>query len=276
LTSNPGSIEFGSAIPYYVQLIELLKEQIIMHSWKPGDQIPGEFELCMTYGISRTVVRQALQELELNGWIVRRKGKGTFIAESKINESLAQKLTGFYQDMKERGLDQITRVLHQQVIPASEKVAQYLEIPLDTTVIDIKRLRFINNEPIILVTTYIPANLCPQLAKTDLTNRSLYECLEQEFGLSIARGRRFIEAVAANEEEAKLLQVERGAPLILLDSISYLENGTPLEYFHALHRGDRSRFEIELIRTRVGIPRESAINSINNLSDSNDGLTFWQ
>jgi GntR family transcriptional regulator len=117
-------------------------------------------------------------------------------------------------------------------------------------VIELRRLRFVDQAPIQIVTSYLPYDLCSQVAEMDLTNRSLYELLERDLGLLIARGKRFIEAVAANDEEAKLLCVERGAPLVMLDSISYLEDGRPIEYYHALHRGDRSRFEVELVRVR--------------------------
>ena len=98
------SINFDSHIPYYIQLMDLLREEINRNGWQPGEQIPGEQDLCETYGISRTVVRQALREMELEGAITRRKGKGTFVAEPKISEGLIQKLTGFYQDMVEKGL----------------------------------------------------------------------------------------------------------------------------------------------------------------------------
>lgn len=242
------TINFSSHIPYYIQLIDLLKDQIQDKKWAPGEQIPGEQELCDTYGVSRTVVRQALRELELSGVITRRKGKGTFIAEPKINEGLIQKLTGFYQDMVERGLQPVTRVLHQRLAPASEKVAEFLDILPGTLVVDIQRLRFINDEPIVVVTTYIPLDVYPPLATVDLTNRSLYEFLEKEGGIFITRGRRYIEAVLANETEAALLEVEPGAPLMMLDSVSYTESGQPIEYYHALHRGDRSRFEVDLVR----------------------------
>jgi GntR family transcriptional regulator len=230
--------------------MDILKEKVHMGIWVPGNQIPGEQDLCELYQISRTVVRQALRELELEGVINRRKGKGTFISLPKISEGLAQKLTGFYQDMVERGLKPVTKVLHQNVIPSNEKVAGFLNIKPGDQVIDILRLRFINEEPIQLVTTYIPFEICPTLASVDLTNRSLYEYLEKEGGVFIAKGRRYIEAVLANESEAALLGVERGAPLVLLDSISFAENGLPIEYYHALHRGDRSRFEVELLRSR--------------------------
>ena len=243
-------INHQSNIPYYVQLIEDLRGFIRSGAWAPGSRIPGEMELCQEAGVSRTVVRQALRELELAGLIVRRKGKGTFVAQPKIGESLVQKLTGSYQDMAERGLRASTRVLHHRVVACDERVAGFLQIAPGTHVIDINRLRSVDDAPLQLVNTYIPFALCPPLADVDLTNRSLYAFLEQECGLWLSRGHRYIEAVAASEAEAKLLEIERGAPLVCLDSISYLEDGTPIEYYHALHRGDRSRFEVELLRSR--------------------------
>ena len=255
------SINFDSHIPYYIQLMELLKELFRQQKWAPGEQIPGEQSLCETYGISRTVVRQALRELELEGVITRRKGKGTFISEPKISEGLIQKLTGFYQDMVERGLNPVTRVLHQNVVRANEKVARFLNIQPETEVVDIERLRFIDDEPIQLVTTYIPYHIFPPLATVDLTHRSLYEFLEKEGGIYLTRGTRYIEAVLANQTEAALLGIERGAPLLMLDSVSYAENNLPIEYYHALHRGDRSRFEVELVRMREPVQKNSSTGS---------------
>ena len=249
----PGEgIDFASPMPYYIQFMQVVRRRIGNGDWPVGAQLPGEPELCSIYGISRTVVRQALGELELQNLIVRRKGKGTYVAPPKVNESLAQKLTGFYRDMIERGYRVATQVLHQRVTPANDKVAEFLQIAPQALVVDIRRLRFVNEEPIQLVTSYLPYELWPRLAEIDLTQRSLYDVLENDCGVIIARGRRFIEAVAANESEARLLQIERGAPLIMLDSVSLLDDGRPVEYYHAVHRGDRSRFEVELVRVREG------------------------
>ena len=244
------SINFDNHIPYYIQLMDILKEKVQHAEWAPGDQIPGEQDLCEHYQVSRTVVRQALRELEYEGVISRQKGKGTFISLPKISEGLVQKLTGFYQDMVERGLRPGTKVLHQNVIPSNDKIARFLNIKTGEKLIDIQRLRFINEEPIQVVTTYIPYEICPALASIDLTNCSLYEYLEKECEIFITKGRRYIEAVLANDFEAEILGIERGAPLLMLDSISYSEDGIPIEYYHALHRGDRSRFEVELVRSR--------------------------
>lgn len=270
MAASNKTIDFNSNIPYYIQLIDVLKGQINSGGWQIGDQIPSEPDLCETYGVSRTVVRQALRELELEGLIIRRKGKGTFVAKPKISESLAQKLTGFYQDMVERGHQPVSQVLCQEVVPAGEKVASYLDIEPGTRVIDIKRVRSVNDEPIVLVTSYLPYELCPRLAETDLTNQSLYAFLENECGIMIAYGRRSIEAVAAKKDEAKLLHIAVGAPLILLDSVSYLEDDTPIEYYHAVHRGDRSRFEVELVRIKeVGRVRKPLKPIDRDLPSSN-------
>lgn len=243
-------VDHDSPIPYYVQVKTSLKGAIEQGEWEPGDQLPGEMELCDRFGVSRTVIRQALSDMVHEGAVIRRKGKGTFVAEPKIRESLVQRLTGFYQDMAERGHEPVSQVLRSEVVPASGLVASELEIAPEIPVVEIERLRFVEDDPIVLVTTYMPAALCPGLAEADLERRSLYEYLKTEYGHEIARGRRTVQAVPANEYEAKHLQVRQGAPLILLDSVSYLEDGTPLEYYHALHRGDRSQFEVELVRIR--------------------------
>jgi GntR family transcriptional regulator len=258
-------IDLKSNIPYYLQLITLIKDKIAKGDWKAGDQLPSEPELCASYGVSRTVVRQALREIELEGLIVRKKGKGTFVAEVKIDESLVQKLTGFYQDMVDRGLRPVTQVLLHEVQPASQKVANYLRLEPGTPVFCIERLRFIDETPILLVTTYLPYALCPRLAGYDLSNQSLYAVLEKEFGLVISHGRRTIEAVAANAREAELLHVAEHDPLLLLESLAHLEDGTPVEYYHAVHRGDRTRFEVELLRmpgrdNRVAVLEARAID----------------
>jgi len=101
----------------------------------------------------------------------------------KICEGLVQKLTGFYQETVERGLKPGTQIFHQNIISSNVKIAHFLNIRSGEKVIDIQRLRFINDEPIQLVTTYIPFDVCPSLASVDLSNRSLYDYLEKECGI---------------------------------------------------------------------------------------------
>ena len=263
-------VDFDSPIPFYIQLETILREQISQKILVPGDRLPSEHEICATYGVSRTVVRHALQDLETDGLIYRRKGRGSFVAEPKIVEGLAQKLTGFYHDMVDRGLTPVTRVLRQEVLPARKTVADRLEIEEGASIIELERIRSVEGEPIVLVTSYLPASLCPGLDSIDLSNRSLYDTIEEQFDLQIVRGRRFMEAVLADQREAELLDVEHGAPLLMLNSVSYLEDDTPVEFFHAVHRGDRSRFEVELVRVReIGNRGKLPPSSLIDLPPSN-------
>lgn len=241
-------IDRNSFVPFYIQVLESLIEYIETNQLSPGYQLPGESDLCETFDVSRTVIRQALQELEYKGLIYREKGRGTFVAKPKIHEGLFQELTGFYQDMVAKGHRPRSDVLKQEKIPAGPKVAGYLNLEPGDAVIQIDRLRYVNHEPIVLVTTYLPYEICPDLLAVDLTEQSLYEYLENQHGLFIASGKRFLEAVVANQLEAELLQVDEGSPLLLLNSVGYLDDGRAMEYFHAVHRGDRSRFETELVR----------------------------
>ena len=247
-----GLINHDSPIPYYVQVKDILKDRIIRGDWPVGGQIPSEPELCELFDVSRTVVRQALQALMLEALIVRRKGRGTYVAEPKISESLAQHLTGFYEDMISQGYTPVSQVLRQELEDANAKVASCLEIPVGTKVISITRLRLVQDEPLVLVTTYLPHAICPDALHTDLTHQSLYGFLRSHCNIHIARGRRILEAVPANEYEANLLNIKKGTPLIMFDSISYSDDSTPIEYYHALHRSDRLRFEVELVRVLKG------------------------
>jgi GntR family transcriptional regulator len=243
------SIDRSSSIPLYVQLRDAIQEQIEQAGWVPGDQLPGDQELCEVYGVSRTVVRQALQELSFKGSIVRQRGRGTFVAEPKISStSLVHSLMGFQEDMDERGLELNNEVLDKVMLPADAKIAQYLDLEALAPIVKLERLRFVESEPIVHVTSYLPYDLCPTIMNADLSEQSLYAFLDDECGLRVARGRRGIEAVAVNEREARLLQIEAGAPVIRMESVSYLQDGRPIEYFDALFRGDRSRFELEVAR----------------------------
>lgn len=242
------SIDFNSHIPYYVQFAKIIKEQIQTGELNPGDQLPGEQELCQIFDISRTVVRQALDILRRENLIYRKKGKGTFVTQPIINASYAQNLSGFYHEMKTRGLKPTTRIIKHQVIEPPKWIADRLDLDSKQSVVEIERLRFLYEIPIILVTNYIPLHICPSLAKADLTNRSLYDYLEEETGMVISSGKRLIEAVRAKPNQAELLEISTGSPVLKLESVCYLEDKTPIEYYYSYQRTDRSRLEVEIFR----------------------------
>jgi len=247
------NIDRDSPFPFYVQVKKALETQIENAYWKPGDQIPGEPELCRLFGVSRPVIRQALKEMEHEGLILRKKGLGTFIASQKIiSKSLVHSLSGFHEDMVERGLEPVADVLEQEIQPASKKMAQMLALEEMTPVIKITRLRYVEGEPVALVTSFLPYEHCRSLIHADLTKQSLYAYLEETCGLMIERGWRRIDAVTASEEHAAVLKIDPGSPLLRLESVSYSDQGKAVEYFLAFFRSDKTSFEVEIERVTTG------------------------
>jgi len=245
-----GTIDRSSPVPYYHQLKVLLRDEIESGRWPAGARIPSEPELCRLLDVSRTVVRQALGALEHERLLRRRKGLGTFVAEPKIRGRLVQSLTGFHDDMLAQGRTPRTVVLRQAVIPAGGKVGDRLGIPTDSRVVVIERVRSVDHEPIVFVTTYLPADLVPGLDTIDLTDSSLYQTLAARYDLHIERGRRSLESIRADDEVAARLQIEVGEPVLFLSSVTYLADGRAIEYYEASHRGDRSVLEVDLVRQR--------------------------
>ena len=241
-------IDRSSPLPFYHQLKQILTSDIRVRNLQPGDRLPGDHELCSTYDVSRTVVRQALSELEVEGVIERVKGRGTFVARPKTAERLVQSLTGLYEDVAARGGRLRSDVRRLEVVPADGQVAEDLQIDVGQPVIALERLRFVDDEPWVLTTTHVPESLAPGLVDDDLTSASLYALLEGRYGVQLVWGRRSLEATTARSALARDLGISRGGSVLVLRSVSYGVGDRPVETFVAFHRGDRSRFEVELFR----------------------------
>ena len=247
-----GVIDRSSAIPFYYQLRQILEGDLRRGRLAIGDRLPSESALCETYGISRTVVRQALSDLESAGLITRIKGKGSFVAARKTPERLVQALTSLHEDVRARGQRLETSILRLEQEPASPYVAEALGIVESDPIVLLERLRLVDGEPWVLTTAYLLFELCSPILQLDMSNRSLYETLEREFGLKLHRGRRAVEAAHAGKEIARYLGIDEGAPVLRLTGVTFLADGRPVEYFVATHRGDRSRFEVDLFRPPAG------------------------
>lgn len=245
---SSAEIDKDLPIPYHYQLRELLRDEITSGRWEVGERLPSERELCEAFQLSRTTIREAIDALVSEGLLRREKGRGTFVAEPKITEKWLEAPDSFTESMQEHGYQIETKVLNLSVISAPHRVARDLRLRSEEPVIVLDRLRIILQEPILVVTSYLPQKLCPSLLEEDFTRNSLYKVLREKYGINIAHAKRVMEAVAANEIEANLLHVRPGVPLMLIESTAYLEDGTPIEYFKARHRGDRTRFEVESYR----------------------------
>lgn len=244
-------IDKSIPVPYHYQLREIWRQEIMTGHWPVNEKLPSERELGEWYEVSRPTIREAIDALVNEGLLRREKGRGTFVAEPKILEGLLQTPYGFTDSMKEQDILFATVVSHLDVVPAPQLVAHELRLPDDTPVIRLDRMRSVMDIPILLVSSYLPEQMFPDLLSEDFTQRSLYEVLRSKYAITMARARRYMEAVAANREDAELLGIKSGDPLMLIESTTYTEEGVPFEYYRARHRGDRTRFLVESFQAVV-------------------------
>ena len=242
---SAGGIDRSSPMPYYHQLKSLVVDLIARERLSPGARLPSDHELCERYGVSRTVARQALGELEGEGVLIREKGRGTFVAQPKSSQGLVQSLAGLYDDVASHGMTLRSEVRRLETVPATGAVARDLELPSGTPVLLLERLRFISELPWVLVTTYLPVGLIPGLEHEDLAHGSLYAIMDRH-GVRPVTGRRSIDARTANASLAQDLGLPKGGAVLFLSSVGRTAAGRPVEVFHAFHRGDRTRFEVAL------------------------------
>ena len=243
-----GEVKEDLPIPLYFQLIELIEERIRSNKWRPGWKLPSEQVFSDHFGLSRSVVRQAFADLQQRGLLFKQNGKRTEIAYRSFQVNLIQKFNGFHEEAEIRGQHPSTKVLDFQVTKASRLVAEMLQLPSNSDVILLTRLRFLEDQPQVYVKTYLNYERCAPILKENLEKNSLYRLLRQRLGLVMVKGTRTIRAIQVNGREAALLSVAPRSPALLLTSVGYLADGTPLEYFVSKHRGDTSKFEVQLIR----------------------------
>jgi GntR family transcriptional regulator len=234
-------------IPLYYQIKARLLEAIESGQLKPGDRVPSERELTAQFTVSRMTARQALTELETQGYLYRLQGKGTFVATPKLEQPLAG-LTSFTEDMRRRGLEPGAQVLTAGEVPADRRVARSLGVAEGAPVFKLERLRLAGGDPMALEASHIPAVYAPGLLDAGAIRGSLYQVLEERYGIRLVRAVQSLEAVAANSYEGEMLHVREGTPLLLLERTSRDTADRPVEFVKSLYRGDRYRFTTELHR----------------------------
>lgn len=242
-------IDRSVVVPLHYQLREQLRRRILAGEWGYDEPIPGEKDLCEQAAVSRSVVRQALGELVHEGILVRVQGRGTFVAQPKITEGLAAQESGFYEDMVSRGHEVTTRVISQGVVSAPADVAADLELPVGAPIVVLVRVRIVDGVPTVYVESRLPADRFGAIVDDDLTYESLYGVLERRFGARVGHSRRSLGAAAATKEIAAHLGIKPRDPLVVLESVGYSGiDGAPIESYLAYHRGDRTKFEVQLVR----------------------------
>lgn len=238
------------AVSLYIQIAEGLIAQIESGELAPGDRLPPERELSERLGVNRMTLRQALQVLEMRGLLTRQQGVGTHIAQPKI-ERAAGRVTSFTKGMQRRGYKTGARLIMLERRAVEVSVANRLNLPVSAPVYYGHRLRLLNQEPVMLEKFILPVQRFPGLEGHDLDNRSIYEIMETEYGVSVDRAQKSLEAVCATEYEARCLGIEPGASLMLEQRLAFDQNDQPVEIGKDLYRGDRFRFVIDTARLEV-------------------------
>lgn len=244
-------LDTESPVPLYEQLKAILRRRIEAGEYAPNEALPPERELIGQYNVSRITVRQALADLEAEGLLVRRHGKGTFVAPRTpglIAESLGE-LTGHLEELQLRGLDPQVELLASghQVLPPDATAG--LELPPGATGWSMYRLVSVQGSPLMLSEVCLPASLNLAPDPTTVKRVGMAQYL-QEQGLFPTKGHQRIGATAAGVAEAGLLTVQAGDPLLRVIRVIADPAGRPLVWFRTLYRADRYEYEVQLKRRR--------------------------
>ncbi len=240
----PPKIPSATGMPRYAQIAANLEARIAAGKLAPGTRLPAERALAEKLRVNRVTLRQALNELEAKGLLIRRWGAGTYVAE-RVIERQAGKLVSFTNGMQRLGFTPGAKILRLEKRAVEFSLAAHLQIHYNAPVYELHRLRFVNAEPVLLERFTIPVERCPNLEKQDLEHRSIYEVLRKEYSVKVVGARQSLEPVIADASAAKWLDVRRGAALMLERRLSFDARGVPVEYGNDLYRGDRFRFVTE-------------------------------
>jgi GntR family transcriptional regulator len=241
-------IDKSTPVPLYYQLAEHIRGRIDAGHLAPGAQLPSERELGEEWGISRMTARQAITYLVRQGRLVARPGIGTFVAEPKLTHDTWH-LLGFTEEMLRQGQAAYSRVIEQTRLAAPADVARRLGLGAEAAVTKIVRLRYSGTTPLLLETVFVAQSLAPRLEQADLAQASLYLLLEQQYGLQLDHAAQSLEAITANAFEAEQFGIPLGSLMLLLEGVTYTRAGQPAEFFKAVYRGDKFKFELESQRS---------------------------
>ena len=211
-----------------------------------GRAIPSERQLSSDLGVSRLTVRAALDDLVRDGYLVRRRGSGTFVREPKIAQELT--MTSFSEDMERRGMRPGSKTLSLETTMAGAYLGRALHVSPSERIVVAKRLRMADNETMAIETLHVPASFVPDLLPDDLDRGSFYELLYDRYGIELESGVQTIEPTVTNEEESESLGVPLHSPAFQFERTSRSSSCAIVEFVRSIYRGDRYRLVTELSR----------------------------
>lgn len=238
------SLVRDSATPLYVQFEEILRGKISSGDWRPGERIPSENQLNRMYGLSRMTARGVLTKLVEEGVLFRVPGKGTYVAEHKIR-AVSPAYQGIREQLEAMGYETSTQLLGiERELPGSS-VRDRLKLSASDAVHAIRRLRSVQDQPISLHHSFVPAALAPGLEDQDVTSEQLCVVLEKHYGLSMTRVEEQLEATSASQEQADHLRIPPGSPILSLEHTIHDSTGRPFEHSKIIFRGDKIRLHFD-------------------------------
>jgi GntR family transcriptional regulator len=241
--AGASQIGHGSQLPLHAQIQQLLLDLIDRGELKPGERLPAERDLAELFSVSLAPVRQAILGVVADGFLTRRRGLGTFVRERALDEKISI-LHSMTETMREQHVEIETQVLRQEIVPTSARVAGSLQVS-DSHVLLLERLAVVEREPVALMRAYLSLTQFPGLDAAELFNRSLYETLQERYGVVVVRAESVIEVERCVSKDALKLGVMVGEPLLRLEGTAFAEEDRPVERFRVLYRGDRVRFHLD-------------------------------
>lgn len=234
-------------MPLYEQLRRALLEAITNGKIPEGSKLPTEEELCDQLGISRPVARQAYSELIAEGYVERMRGKGTFVRLSDDRGRFIDAQLSFAKEMAILGKSHCTKMVHQEWVTGDLTLASKLNIGLDERCFHIRRMRYADEKPFVLVDNYIPESIFPGIDKYDLAKNSLYDIFESDYHVKVTRAKRTIRARIAEREFAELFSVECGDPVLYVTNVAIDQNDRPVDYSREYLDGLVQKFEFGVV-----------------------------
>ncbi|MGI5854201.1 MAG: GntR family transcriptional regulator [Bacillota bacterium] len=229
--------------PLYYQLKEIIREKISNGEYQVNHLIPSESEFCQLYNISRITVRKAILDLVQEGVLKRQKGLGTIVCPP-YEASRIESVKGFTEQVLNFNQRPSAKVLDVGFKKPTRYLCDKLGIAEDDRVIQIKRLRLINDEPYYIEVLNFPYDRVQQIEQEDLSE-SIYNLLDRKYGIRITRAEEILEPTLLDEFEMKILQLDTVSFGMRVERLGYSKTGEPIEHSIHIVRGDKCKLQIE-------------------------------
>ncbi|MDR3496476.1 MAG: GntR family transcriptional regulator [Ancalomicrobiaceae bacterium] len=234
--------------PLWVRLRNVIDSGIETGLVGANARLPSEQSLCELFGLSRTVVRAALEALAAEGRIVKLPRKGIFVAPARVRESVDFMATniGVFGDLTAKGHVVSTRTFEFVRARPSEAERRALRLPAEGDVVRIGRVYLSDGQPLTLTHISLPGHRVPGFEFVDIENRSVFQALRQRYGLAVQRADRWMSARLPTREESDLSGLSEATPVIAIESIAYDSQGNPLEYYQGLYNSAFARIHLSV------------------------------